>query len=177
LDVFATLSCIKPVRLAWHARRKAQEEIRLRHSARRKTETARHLWNAEPKAAHPLLSGGASLSSQYPSAFVFRLKFAPTIFAAQQLVAHGHVLINGKKVDRRSFQVKPGMEISIKPKSQQMPLIKQSMESTIHAMPEYFSADPTKFSGQLLVAPGIDQIPLPLPVNIPMVCEFLAYTS
>jgi small subunit ribosomal protein S4 len=108
---------------------------------------------------------------------VFRLKFAPTIFAAQQLVTHGHVLVNGKKVDRRSFQVKPGMEISIKPKSQQMPLIKQSMESTIHAMPEYFSADPTKFSGQLLVAPGIDQIPLPLPVNIPMVCEFLAYTS
>lgn len=108
---------------------------------------------------------------------VFRLKFAPTIFAAQQLVSHGHVLVNGKKVDRRSFRVTPGMEISIKPKSQGMPLIKQSLESTIHATPEYFSMDPTKFSGQLLVAPGIDQIPLPLPVNIPMVCEFLAYMN
>ena len=45
---------------------------------------------------------------------VYRLKFAPTIFAAQQLVAHGHILVNGKKVDIRSFQVSPGMEISIR---------------------------------------------------------------
>ena len=45
---------------------------------------------------------------------IFRLKLAPTIFAAQQLVSHGHILVNGKKVDRRSFQVKPGMKISIK---------------------------------------------------------------
>src|SRR4051812_40343082 len=45
---------------------------------------------------------------------VYRLKFAPTIFAAQQLVSHGHVEVNGKKVDRRSFQVRPGMTISLR---------------------------------------------------------------
>src|ERR1700738_670398 len=45
---------------------------------------------------------------------VYRLKLAATIFGAQQLVAHGHILVNGKKVDRRSFQVKPGMIISVK---------------------------------------------------------------
>lgn len=108
---------------------------------------------------------------------VYRLKFAPTIFAAQQLVSHGHVLVNGKKVDRRSFRVKPGMEISIKPKSQQMPLVKQAVESSQVAVPEYLSLDAAKLSGQLMVAPGIDQIPLALPINIPMVCEFLAYTG
>lgn len=108
---------------------------------------------------------------------VYRLKFAPTIFAAQQLVSHGHVLVNGKKVDRRSFRVKPGMEISIKSKSQQMPLVKQSIESSQVAVPEYFSLDTAKVSGELLVPPGIDQIPLALPVNIPMVCEFLAYSN
>ncbi len=45
---------------------------------------------------------------------LYRLRLAPTIFAAQQLVSHGHVLVDQKKVDIRSFQVKPGMTISLK---------------------------------------------------------------
>lgn len=108
---------------------------------------------------------------------VYRLKLAPSIFAAQQLVAHGHVLVNGKKVDRRSFFVRPGMIISIKPKSQQMPIIKQSVESVAQSVPEYLTSDLTKFSGQLLVPPAIDQVPFPIPINVPLICEFLAHTS
>lgn len=108
---------------------------------------------------------------------VYRLKLAPSIFAAQQLVSHGHVLVNGKKVDRRSFFVRPGMIVSIKPKSQQMPIIKQSQENVAAAVPEYLSTDPTKFSGQLLVSPAIDQVPFPIPLNIPLICEFLAHSS
>lgn len=108
---------------------------------------------------------------------VYRLKFANTIFAAQQLVSHGHILVNGKKVDRRSFYVRPGMVISVKPKSQSMPLIKESMEAGGRDLPEYVSVDTAKFSGQLLSSPHADQIPFPLPVNIPLICEFLAHTS
>lgn len=108
---------------------------------------------------------------------VYRLKLAPSIFAAQQLVAHGHVLVNGKKVDRRSFFVKPGMIVSIKPKSQQMPIIKHSIENVAQDVPEYLTADHTKFSGQLLVAPAIDQVPFPIPLNVPLICEFLAHSS
>jgi small subunit ribosomal protein S4 len=108
---------------------------------------------------------------------VYRLKLAPTIFAAQQLVSHGHVLVNGKKVDRRSFQVKPGMTISLKTKTQGMDVVKNSVENVSRSLPEYFSLDAPSFSGQLLVAPHIDQIPFPLPINIPMICEFLAHTS
>jgi small subunit ribosomal protein S4 len=108
---------------------------------------------------------------------VYRLKLAPTIFAAQQLVVHGHVLVNGKKVDRRSFFVKPGMTVSIKAKSHQMPIVKQSAENVAQSVPEYLTSDPTKFSGQLLVAPAIDQVPFPLPINVPLICEFLAHSS
>jgi small subunit ribosomal protein S4 len=108
---------------------------------------------------------------------VYRLKFASTIFGAQQLVSHGHILVNGKKVDRRSFQVRPGMVISLKAKSQQIPVIKQSLDNQARELPEYLSLDAGKFSGQLLVRPLMDQIPLPLPVNIPLICEFLAHTS
>lgn len=108
---------------------------------------------------------------------VYRMKLAPTIFAAQQLVSHGHILVDGKKVDRRSFFVRPGMTISIKTKSQQMPIIKQSTQNMSTELPEYLSVDPEKFSGQLLISPAIDQIPHPIPLNVPLICEFLAHNN
>ena len=60
-----------------------------------------------------------------------------------------------------------------RPKSQQMPIIKQSLDSMASSVPEYLSLEPEKFSGQLLIAPAIDQIPFPLPINVPLICEFL----
>ena len=56
-------------------------------------------------------------------AAVFRLKFAPTVFAARQLVSHGHVKVNGKVVDRKSYQIKDGDEISLQDTSQNLSLI------------------------------------------------------
>jgi small subunit ribosomal protein S4 len=106
---------------------------------------------------------------------VYRLRFAPTIFAAQQLVAHGHILVDGKKVDIRSFSVKPGMVISIREKSRNMPLVKQSVENGARIVPEYLSMDPATFSGTLSVLPQIEQIQLALPINIHTVCDFIAY--
>lgn len=108
---------------------------------------------------------------------VYRLKFAPTIFGAQQLVSHGHVLVNGKKVDRRSFLVRPGMEISIKEKSRKMKTTVETLESRAQDVPTYLSVDKDKFLGKLLMVPALDQIEgqLPLPINISMVCEFLAH--
>ncbi len=106
---------------------------------------------------------------------VYRMTFGATIFHAQQLVAHGHVLVDGKKVDRRSFNVKPGQTISIREKSRNTKAIIESMESGLHEVPEYVTVDKTKFSGTLTAMPGTDQIPLTIPVNVPLVCEFLAH--
>ncbi len=108
---------------------------------------------------------------------VYRLKFASTIFGAQQLVSHGHIFVNGKKVDRRSFQVRPGMVVSVKPKSQNIAIIKQSVENGAKTVPDYISLDPTTFSGKLLALPSPDQIPLALPINVPLICEFLAHNN
>lgn len=108
---------------------------------------------------------------------VYRLKFASTIFHAQQLVTHGHVLVNGKRVNVRSFQVKPGMTISIQAKSQKNKQIIEAMENKAREVPEYLQLDPKKFSGELLVNPAFDQVSLPLPINVPLVCEFLAHTN
>src|SRR5476649_1393191 len=84
---------------------------------------------------------------------VYRLKFASTIFGAHQLVSHGHILVNGKKVDRRSFQVEPGMVISIKEKSRKVKAISEALENGSRTVPEYLSSDAAHFSGQLLAPP------------------------
>lgn len=108
---------------------------------------------------------------------VYRLKLAPTIFAAQQLVAHGHVTVNGKKVDCRAFNVLPGMKISIKEKSKKMVLVQNALQNTSQEVPEYLSVDPKKCEGELLNPPEIDQVGYPLTINLPVICDFLAHTT
>lgn len=107
---------------------------------------------------------------------VYRLKFGSTIFAAQQLVSHGHILVDGKKVDRRSFQVRPGMVISIKEKSRKSTHIKDSLESS-RSIPDYLSGDKDNFSGQLLAMPTPEQMPWPVELKLPEICDFLAHTT
>ena len=110
---------------------------------------------------------------------VYRLRFARTIFAAQQLVSHGHILVNGKKVDRRSFFVKAGMEISIRQKSRTTKAIIDALETSSQQTPDYLSLNKDQFAGRLLMAPSMEQIEgqLPLPINIPVVCEFLSHKT
>lgn len=108
---------------------------------------------------------------------VFRLGFAGTIFGAHQLVSHGHILVNGKKVDRRSFQVKPGMTVSVKPGSQKIKAIVESLDHPSRELPEYLSLDREKFSGTLLALPMVEQISWPLEVALAEICDFLAHTK
>jgi len=107
---------------------------------------------------------------------VWRLKFASTIFAAQQLVSHGHIRVNGKKVDRRSFMVKPGMVVSIKENSRNMKPIAEALAS-VREVPVYFTQDAAKLTGQLMEVPQVDQISWPLEINLPEVCDFLDHVA
>jgi len=108
---------------------------------------------------------------------VYRLRLAPSIFSAQQLVSHGHVQVNGRKVDRRSFLVEPGMVVAIKPASRQMKIIQIAQENVNREIPDYLSLEGDKSAGKLVAQPQMDQVPLPLPINVPLVCEFLSHTA
>ena len=108
---------------------------------------------------------------------VYRLKFGSTIFAAQQLVAHGHVLVDGKKVDIRSFQVKPGMVISIREKTRKMKAIQESLDNTMRTVPEYLTQDKDNMSGQLMAMPLQEQMPWPIEIRLPEICDFLAHST
>lgn len=107
---------------------------------------------------------------------VYRLGLAATIFHAHQLVVHGHILVNGKKVTIRSYQVKPGSTIAIKEKSHNNNLIKHLSENQQHEVPDYLTSDLKALKGELNSTPIFEQIPLTLPINVALVCEFLAHT-
>lgn len=88
---------------------------------------------------------------------VYRLKFATTRAQARQYVVHGHILVNGKKVDRPSFHVKPGMVISVLEKAQSF--VKSSKDGYLGAnVPNWLSSDEENLTGKVLSVPVRDEI-------------------
>lgn len=90
---------------------------------------------------------------------VHRLGFAPTISAARQLVSHGHILVDGKKVDRASFRVMPGMTIGVRERSKKMPMIAEGVEHPPVAMPDYLDRASNSFEGKMTALPNAETIP------------------
>lgn len=85
---------------------------------------------------------------------VWRLGITPTIPAARQLVVHGHILVNGRRVDRPSFQVKPGDEVSIKEKSLAKQFVQDFLaQSTTRVRPAFLDFDPAAGKGKMVAPP------------------------
>ncbi len=102
---------------------------------------------------------------------VWRLGLAPTIPAARQLVVHGHVLVEGRRVDRPSFQVAVGQTIGVKERSRKKPFIQEALEqSTSRARPAHLEFDPAKAEGRMVTRPGLTE--LPFEVNTQAVVEY-----
>ena len=105
-------------------------------------------------------------------AIVYRMKFVPTIFAARQLVNHGHVKVNGKRVNVSSYTVKDGDEISLKDQSKKINLIQESIVSQEREIPEYLEVDIKEFKGRFLRAPLIHDVPYPVTMEPNLVIEY-----
>jgi len=102
---------------------------------------------------------------------VWRMGLARTIPAARQLVVHGHVHVGGHRVDRPSFQVNVGDEVSVSTKSAQKPFIQQILEdSATRLRPQYLEFDPSKGLGRMVTRPEISDIPFD--VDTQLVVEY-----
>ena len=103
---------------------------------------------------------------------VYRMLFVPTVFAARQLINHGHVTVNGKRVNIPSYTVKDGDEISLKDQSKQINLIQESIVSQEREIPEYLEVDVKEFKGRFLRAPLIHDVPYPVTMEPNLVIEY-----
>jgi small subunit ribosomal protein S4 len=100
---------------------------------------------------------------------VYRLGFAPTRPAARQLTTHGHITVNGKKVNIPSYRVKPGDVIGLREKSRNLQIVKESLEARTF-LPNYLSFDDSKLEGTYLRLPEREE--LPAEINEKLIVEF-----
>lgn len=94
---------------------------------------------------------------------VYRLGLAVTRREARQLVNHGHITVNGRKVNIPSYQVKPGMEVALREKSRSMERIKENAEANAsHAIPQWLVYDAEKYAAKVVAAPTREDIDFPV---------------
>ena len=105
-------------------------------------------------------------------AVVYRAKFVPTPFAARQIVSHGHVLVNGKKVDIASYRCRVGDVVEIKESSRQLPLVIEASKSAERDVPDYIEADHNKMSATFVRVPALADVPYPVHMEPNLVVEF-----
>jgi ribosomal protein S4, bacterial/organelle type len=107
-------------------------------------------------------------------AVVYRAKFVPTPFAARQFVNHGHVLVNGKRVNIASYRVKPGDVVSVRERSRNMALVLEALQSSERDTPDYITVDVKAMSATFVRAPELAEVPYPVKMEPNLVVEFYA---
>lgn len=105
-------------------------------------------------------------------AVVYRMKFVPTVFSARQFVNHGHVKVNGRRVNIPSFLVRDGDVIEIRDKSREIPMVIEAAQSPERDVPDYLSVDHDKMKGIFVRAPQFADVPYPVQMEPHLVIEY-----
>ena len=105
-------------------------------------------------------------------AAVYRMKFVPTVFAARQFVNHGHVSVNGTRVNIPSYRLKEGDVIEVREKSRQIPMVLMAVDSPERDVPEYIEVDYNSMKGTFIRTPQLADVPYPVTMEPNLVIEF-----
>ena len=105
-------------------------------------------------------------------AVIYRMKFVPTVFSARQFVNHGHVKVNGKRVNIPSYLVQEGDVVEVREKSRQLPLVLLAIESAERDVPDYMNVNHQKMQGTFLQTPKLADVPYPVTMEPNLVVEF-----
>ncbi len=105
-------------------------------------------------------------------AVVYRAKFVPTIFAARQFVSHGHVLVNGQRVNIPSYKVKAGDVIEVRNKAKELALVLEAVQSAEREVPDYIELDGKGLKATFIRVPALADIPYAVQMEPNLVIEF-----
>ncbi len=105
-------------------------------------------------------------------AVVYRSKFVPTVFAARQFVNHGHVKVNGQRVNIPSYRLKVGDVVEVKEKSRELPMVLEAIQSAERDTPDYVEVDQKKMTASLSRVPVLGDVPYPVQMEPNLVVEF-----
>ncbi len=107
-------------------------------------------------------------------AVVYRAKFTPTVFSARQFVNHGHVTVNGKRVNIPSYRVKAGDVVQVRERSSNMALVLEALQLAERDIPDYVEVDPKAMTAKYIRAPELAEVPYPVKMEPNLVIEFYA---
>jgi small subunit ribosomal protein S4 len=107
-------------------------------------------------------------------AVVYRAKFVPTIWAARQFVNHGHVAVNGRRVNIASYRVKEGDVVSVRDKSRQLAIVLEAIGSPERDVPEYLAVDHSKLTAEFIRTPSLSDVPYAVVMEPNLVVEYYA---
>ena len=105
-------------------------------------------------------------------AVIYRSKLSNTIFSSRQLINHGHVRVNGKKVNISSYQVKEEDNIEIRDKSKQLALIDIALANKEREVPEYLQLDEKNKKVKFVRIPKFEEVPYPVVMEPNLVIEY-----
>ena len=105
-------------------------------------------------------------------AVVYRMKFVPTVFASRQFINHGHIRVNGKRVNIPSYKVGEGDVVEVREKSRQLPMVLLAVESPERDVPDYMEVNHNKLTGTFLRTPKLEDVPYPVQMEPNLVIEF-----
>ena len=105
-------------------------------------------------------------------AVVYRAKFVATPFAARQFVNHGHIRVNGRRVNIPSYQVRPGDLIEIKESSKQLTFVLEASQLAERDVPDFYEVDHSKMTAKLTRIPLPSEVPYPVMMEPNLVIEF-----
>jgi small subunit ribosomal protein S4 len=105
-------------------------------------------------------------------AIVYRAKFVPTVFAARQFVSHGHILVNGQRVNIPSYQVKVGDKIEVRERSKQLTVVLEAVQLAERDVPDYVEVDHHKMVASYIRVPALSDVPYPVQMEPNLVVEF-----
>lgn len=105
-------------------------------------------------------------------AVVYRAKFVPTIFASRQFINHGHIKVNGKRVNIASYSVKPGDVIEVKEASKQLALVIEASQLAERDVPDFIEADHAKMTAKFVRVPNLAEVPYPVQMEPHLIVEF-----
>ncbi len=105
-------------------------------------------------------------------AVVYRAKFVPTVFAARQFVSHGHVKVNGRRVNVCSYRVKPGDLVEVKDASKQLAIVLEATGLSERDVPDYIEVDHTKMTARMSRIPQPNEVPYPVQMEPHLVVEY-----
>ena len=105
-------------------------------------------------------------------AVVYRMKFVPTVFAARQFINHGHIQVNGRRVNIPSYRLRPGDTVEVRERSRELGSVLEAIDSTEREVPGYLEVDYKKMRGSFARTPEFAEVPYPVAMEPNLVIEY-----